>query len=242
MKTTTLAPMVILTAAMLLGPSTGAQTWPVSGLYQIVSGDFKACCGIAGPVHTRLPNSDQTFIGLTVDHERNLAQMTILGEDGNTVFSVVLALPPSTQFFFSFDDGVVSPSAVQFGDPILPPNPPTPAFGYTVTSNAVDGLALHGELVLPCPGCSDAFTQFTHTNVVAVLLPPAVPSVRVSEIEVCWVSVPNRTYQVQYQSSLTTNLWTNLGAPVAGTGTTLCLADKVPPGQPQRFYRVLTLP
>jgi hypothetical protein len=69
-----------------------------------------------------------------------------------------------------------------------------------------------------------------------------VVSVRVSQVDVCWTSRSNRTYQVQYRSALTTNVWTNLGASVQGNGSTNCITDAVNPNQPQRYYRVEELP
>jgi hypothetical protein len=93
------------------------------------------------------------------------------------------------------------------------------------------------------PFGADVPNQFTHTNVVANFLSGTLrPTIRVSEVEVCWGSVTNRNYQVQYRSSLTTNQWINFGPSVVGNGTTNCLADKVPVGEPQRFYRVLPAP
>ena len=69
-----------------------------------------------------------------------------------------------------------------------------------------------------------------------------VASLRVSQVEFCWTSRSNRTYQVQYRSALTTNLWTNFGGPVPGNGTTNCVTEPVLPGEPQRYYRVEELP
>ncbi len=66
-----------------------------------------------------------------------------------------------------------------------------------------------------------------------------VVSIRVSQVEACWNSVSNMTYQVEYVSAMTTNTWVPLGSPVQGTGLTQCAYDDVPPGEPQRFYRVL---
>jgi hypothetical protein len=70
-----------------------------------------------------------------------------------------------------------------------------------------------------------------------VLLPTT--TIRVSEVEVCWNALSILTYQVQYRSTLTTNEWTNLGAPRDGNGSTDCVTDEVPRGQPRRFYRVV---
>ena len=46
-------------------------------------------------------------------------------------------------------------------------------------------------------------TQFTFE-------PPPLVTLRASQVEVCWNSKSNVTYQVQYRSDLTTNIWTSL--------------------------------
>jgi hypothetical protein len=63
-------------------------------------------------------------------------------------------------------------------------------------------------------------------------------SIRVSEVEVCWTSVTNATYRVDYRSDLTTNAWVTLRECVPGADGETCIYDKVLRGQPQRFYRV----
>lgn len=63
-------------------------------------------------------------------------------------------------------------------------------------------------------------------------------SINVSAVDVCWDSLSNRVYQVQYRSELTTNQWQNLGAALQGNGGTQCLTDDIQ-GQPHRFYRVV---
>jgi hypothetical protein len=70
------------------------------------------------------------------------------------------------------------------------------------------------------------------------MLPPLV-TIRVSQVEVCWNSTSNLTYQVQYRSDLTTNLWTSLVDCVRSIGSKSCISDPVVVGQPQRFYRVV---
>jgi len=65
---------------------------------------------------------------------------------------------------------------------------------------------------------------------------------RVSEVEFCWNSQIQSIYQVQYRSELTTNSWVDLlGTNVTGTGASICVPDRVPAGQSQRFYRVICL-
>jgi hypothetical protein len=76
--------------------------------------------------------------------------------------------------------------------------------------------------------------QRTNFNV-----PYPTASISVSQIQVCWNSVSNLLYQVQYLSALTANQWTNLGSPVSGTGHD-CVTDAV--SSEKRFYRVILLP
>jgi hypothetical protein len=80
-------------------------------------------------------------------------------------------------------------------------------------------------------GAPAQVTQFTFE-------PPPRVAVRVSQVEVCWNSISNLTYQVQYRSELTTNVWTSLVDCVRSVGSTSCIFDPVVVGQPQRFYRV----
>src|SRR5438552_3560597 len=71
--------------------------------------------------------------------------------------------------------------------------------------------------------------------------PQAVPemSIRVAQVEVCWQSTSNLTYQVQYRSELTANLWTSLVDCFRSTGPKSCISDPVLEGQPQKFYRIV---
>ncbi len=67
-------------------------------------------------------------------------------------------------------------------------------------------------------------------------------TIRVSEVELKWLSVSNQLYQLQYRSELTTNAWVNLfGTNVVGDGTTIRFTEKVVEGAPSKYYRVLSL-
>lgn len=201
---------------------------PVSGLYQIVSGEFTACCGIAGPIRQALPTDEQSFIELTVQGER--ATVAILGSDGRNVFTVSTCAPASP-FPFQLTNGLVSSNRIEFVSA-----PDFPSWNYTAT-DVTNGLRLDGGLMLSPGLCADVPTDFAHSNVVAMLMPTA--TIRVSEVEVCWNSLTNVTYQVQFRSMLTTNEWTNLGPPRPGNGSTDCITDPVQRDQPRRFYRVV---
>jgi hypothetical protein len=60
-------------------------------------------------------------------------------------------------------------------------------------------------------------------------------------VVISWNSVSNLTYRVQYKNNLTDVNWTDLPADVAATGPTTSVTNVVV-GQPQRFFRVRTLP
>src|SRR5262245_60460138 len=227
-------------SVLVLGlQSVWAQGEPKSGLYQIVSGRSIACCGIAGPFIDPLPNAADAFIELKVDLPKSVAQMKFLGQDMQTVLRIPAELC-RREFVYVFTNGIIFSDHIQFGDPLAPPVPgqDQPSFSFVI-SNSLDTLSINGTVNAPCPGSADLPVEFRHTNVVAVLMPIA--TIRVSEVEVCWNSASNRTYQVQYRSSLGTNGWSDLGPPVAGNDSTSCITDKVLLGQSQRCYRVLTL-
>lgn len=76
-------------------------------------------------------------------------------------------------------------------------------------------------------------------DAVQVFESPLLATIRTSQVEVCWNSQSNVTYQVQYRSDLTTNLWTSLVDCVRSTNSTSCIYDPIVVGQPNRFYRVL---
>jgi hypothetical protein len=225
--------------ALVLGiQSACAQVGPTSGLYQITSGRSIACCGFAGPLVAQLPTDTAAFVQLTVDLPSHSAQVQFLGQDMHTVLSIP-AQESRNEFTYAFTNGIILADHIQFGAAVLPPMPDQPAFSFVI-SNSQDTLTINGAAIVPCPGCADIPTEFTHTNVLAVAMPTA--TIRVSAVDICWNTVSNRTYQAQYRSTVTTNAWVDLGSRVVGNGLTNCLTDQVPLGQPQRYYRVLSLP
>jgi hypothetical protein len=80
--------------------------------------------------------------------------------------------------------------------------------------------------------------QISATSVDESLAPRL--SIEVSEVRLCWNSLSNRTYQIQYRSPPDANSWINLGEPIPGNGIVKCITDPVV--GPRRFYQVLLLP
>jgi hypothetical protein len=72
------------------------------------------------------------------------------------------------------------------------------------------------------------------------VVPRPTLGIRVSEVELCWDTVTNGIYQLQYRSTLTTNEWVPFHPDfIRGDGSMICTNDTVIVGQPQRYYRVV---
>ncbi|HEV8543350.1 MAG TPA: hypothetical protein VGR78_13225 [Verrucomicrobiae bacterium] len=95
------------------------------------------------------------------------------------------------------------------------------------TWNGQSGPAANGPRVVELDGLTDFIGLEADT--------------RVSEMEVGWPSAPGVLYQVEYRENLSSSTWQKLGSPVTGTGNRMTIADKVLPGNAERFYRVLPL-
>jgi len=110
--------------------------------------------------------------------------------------------------------------------------------GSAVTFDTVSGDPAIGRVF---DGSSSTATTgmnlYSHVTQLTFEPPPLV-TIRASQVEVCWNSISNLTYQVQYRSDLTTNVWTSLVDCIRSTNATSCIFDPVVVGQPQRFYRV----
>lgn len=89
---------------------------------------------------------------------------------------------------------------------------------------------------------AESATAGTHLDGVSVVLLLRHLDIRVSQVDLYWPSLASEIYQVQYRSSLTSNIWLDLFPPVQGNNTTNHVFDTVPFGEPQRFYRFITVP
>ena len=162
--------LTVQAATILLLTSLLAQEVPVSGLYQILSGTYTECCGIAGPFVHSLPEANQTYVQLTVDLQENHAQMAILGEDLHTVFSTSPG-EPGTGFTFLFNTGSVLLNHIQFQPEIqIPENQQW--WSYAASSSA-GTLQINGVAIAPVLGGADIPEEFQHTNILAVLVSSA---------------------------------------------------------------------
>ena len=181
-------PLAIVAASIFFSVALVAA--PANGLYQIVSGDFTACCGLLGVIRQPLPNDEQSFIELAIDPQGERATITILGNDARTVFTI-FTCPPASPFPFELSNGFVSSNRVEFISP-----PTIPSWNYTV-SNLTNGLRLDGRRIVSPGFCADIPSDFGHSNVVALLVPST--SIRVSEVVVCWNALSKKSWRVASQ-------------------------------------------
>jgi hypothetical protein len=222
-----------------------AQTLPASGLYQIISGKYSECCGIAGDTVVPLPNAAQAFIRLTVDSNNGFATMTFLGGDGATVFHRVPCMAPEG-FDFSFPYGFPVSGSFEFH---VDPGPPPLGLWWNYTaSDSVNQLRVDGALGILQTGCADVPNRFGHSAIMAVLV--AQPRLSVVGLST------NHAFQVMIQgTSGRTNIlqaspdlksWTSVSTNVMdNTDCAICpffiFEDSESTNLVRRFYRAIEL-
>ena len=170
--------LVIIVAVVLSSRGALAQTAPVSGLYQIISGHYNQCCGIAGnDSGYDLPSPSQSYVKWILDPQSGLATMIFLASDMHTVFGRV-PCPPAGPINFNFDYGFSVGDMIVFH---VDPGPPPYGlvWSYTV-SNLAPNLKIDGTVGTVLSPCADVPTRFGHSNVVAVLIPA--PTISVQQV------------------------------------------------------------
>jgi hypothetical protein len=157
--------LALLTVAYpLLVKSSFAQTLPVGGLYQIISGHYAEYVEAfgGGPPKLPLPTQTQSYVELAIDDQSQIVRMTILGSDMQTVFS-------SGDFGLSLTNGAIFPDYIQF-DNRSGNQEMTVSDQYTI-SNSVRELRIDGATV--GSGTSAVPFLWEYSNVVATLLAPS---------------------------------------------------------------------
>ena len=110
---------------------------------------------------------------------------------------------------------------------------PTPAFAGFISDVPIDPLRFEAS--------GGGYYPFMCNFIFARETTPRL-SIRASQVEIGWDSLAGVSYQVQYRSDLTTNIWTNLGGPVSATPPWNTVTDVIIPGQPHKYYQVFSLP
>jgi hypothetical protein len=211
-----------------------------SGLYQITSGKYRACCGFGGPFGYDLPAMSQSFVSLEVDQENNTATMAFLGDDAQTILTV-LPCPPGNPVLFRFSHGLVFSNWIAFH---VDPGPES-YWNYTL-SNSLDSLRIDGVLGLTLRTCADLPNEFTHSNVVAILVPPR-PHIEGLErqgatIRFRFSGEPPYDYFVEYSQSVPAQNWLSLTNFRAKIGTIQALVTDEVTNSATRFYRIRRQP
>ncbi len=229
--------LIILLIMALFLASSRAQEWPVSGFYQILSGEYGYCFEVCLGLGESLPDANQAYVELMVDAQSNTVQMAILGADRQTVFDNF----GSNGCTFFLTNGVVLPDHVQFAAQ-------QPLLGgwwiYTV-SNSAGGLRIDG-------GFSNHPLYFSHANVVAALVAAApIPTLslpRASGSGAIEFTVfngrPGQTNIIEASTNLVT--WTAISTNVFPSTDLICpfidYQDPASTNLARRYYRAFSLP
>ncbi|HXJ58050.1 MAG TPA: hypothetical protein VNU68_15455 [Verrucomicrobiae bacterium] len=218
---------------LLTGSPAHAQASAHDVLYEIQSGTYVEEGGFAGELSYPLPNDSQTFVLLHSDPGARTVQLTFLDHNFQPGFFPLLTNGVSTERGLQFR------YRTEF--PLFVPNLVT--INYLVVTNT-DTLQLDGAATIsyaPCHCiCADCWTGLAHREVQATRLP--VVSIHLGEeVELCWSTAPDRTYQPLFSTDLSAD-WIPLGSPVRGTGSIVCVHDQRTLQEPQRFYRIAIMP
>ena len=220
--------LIIVPVMVLSLASSRAQEWPVSGFYQIISGEYRFCFEVCFGLGDFLPDANQSYVELVVDAQSNTAQMAILGEDRHTVF-----VNFGVTFFLT--NGVVFPDHLQFAER---------DWSYTV-SNSAGGLRIDG-------GFANHPFYFGHANVVAVLVAAApIPTLslpRASGSGAIEFTVfngrPGQTNVIQASTDLAR--WTAISTNVFPSTDSVCpfidFQDPASTNLARRYFRAFSLP
>jgi hypothetical protein len=223
-----------------------AQTGPTSALYQIVAGSYSECCGIGGnDFGYDLPNENQKFVRFTLDPQRQFATMTFLAEDARTAFSIV-PCPPAGAINFSFSYGLIFPNFTIFH--VDPGPPPYQMYWNYAVSNSPNRLRIDGMVGTAQSPCTDVPTRFSHSNVVAALVPP--PRLSITEFSkegallfiqgnAGWTNVIEASTDLNTWTPISTNLMPATLCPVCPY---ILFRDSASTNLARRFYRCFEVP
>ena len=238
--------LVALTAAFVVSVRlAAAQSVPASGLYEIMSGSYTACCGIAGEMRSPLPNEGQRFVRLTVDAQASLATMTFLGRDLQTVFSVV-PCPIGDPIQFHFDYGFIYSNSITF---LADPGPPPYGiYWHYLVNYSTNSLQINGTLGMAGQGCADVPTDLGSSNVVAQLVTG--PRMGVTEYskegallfiqgDAGWTNVIEASTNLVTWTPISTNLMPATTCPICPY---ILFRDPASTNLTRRFYRSFEFP
>jgi hypothetical protein len=198
--------------------------------------------GASGPRQATLKIFASTTQRTVSTLSRNFAEN--LGEDYVLVFDGTLTLSSS--------NSPAEGNTLQF-DIVFPFTKPflyDPAAGNLLLEvqiieshgDAYSWDAVQGSTVAAGVGGSTTATTGQFGSLIPVIQlsfePAPRVSIRPSQVEVCWESIPDATYRVEWTSEAAPGIWQTLVDCFRSTGSTACVTDSVVEGEPQRFYRV----
>ncbi len=123
----------------------------------------------------------------------------------------------------------------------------TTVSGAAGVSGASDGVNGAGRFFNPygvvVAADGSLWMTDTYNELVRVVIVPFTLTLQTSNatgaVVLSWAGVIGRTYQVQCQNAVNSAVWSNVGAPVTATNTTVRQTDNPAGVPPQKFYRVI---
>jgi len=131
---------------------------------------------------------------------------------------------------FAADDNYVPPGSIQTFD--------IPAGAtYLLLGIAADIMLNDNQ---DAGNSTSAFRVHLFDNSPATNGAPVTTSIE-SAVQISWASVSNAYYQVQWASAVQSNVWSDFGPPILGSGSTNVVSDSTNRKE-KRFFRVFRLP
>jgi len=205
------------------------------------------------PTEAQGPSTNPIAVRVTDDGSPPASDIRSFTVVVNEVNSAPVLAPVSDQIAFAGIPLIVTNSATDFD---IPENKLT----FTLDFGAPEGAAIDEAsgvftwtpAAAQMPGTNRVTVRVTDAGLtslsdvqsfnIVVVPPPMIESIVASEgsITIRWAAIRDRTYRVQYASSLVAPVWSDLGGDVVASGSVAMQSDGNPSGN-ERYYRVVLL-
>ena len=182
--------------------------------------------------------TSRSVAGLSTTFSQNIGTNNTLVFDGTVILQTGNVPGPGNTRQFDYVFSLTTPFLYDPADGNLVLDLQIESSGSALTFDTVSGDLAIGRVGIGSSTAPTGDLRASHVTQFTFEPPPQV-TIRASQVEVCWNSISNLTYQVQYRSDVNTNLWTSLGGCIRSTNSTSCAYDPIVVGQPRRFYRVI---
>src|SRR6185369_11619561 len=153
--------------------------------------------------------TSRSVVGLSTTFAENLGTNNTLVFDGTVNLTTGNLPGPGNTRQFDYVFPFTTPFLYDPADGNLVLDLQIESSGSALTFDTVSGDPAIGRVGIGSSSATTGELRDSHVTQFTFEPPPLV-TLRASQVEVCWNSISNLTYQVQYRSDLTTNVWTSL--------------------------------